>query len=65
VLEVLLSRYSLVRPKRVPQWVWWVAHRALGTTIGLVYLRLERRPAAIAMPQGAQALDEPPVEKAA
>ena len=26
-----------------PWWVWWIAHLALGTTIGLVYLLLERR----------------------
>lgn len=26
-----------------PQWVWWLAHVALGTTLGLVYVRLGRR----------------------
>ena len=29
-----------------PQWVWWIAHVALGATIALVYLLLERRRAA-------------------
>jgi hypothetical protein len=48
-----------------PQWVWWIAHLALGTTIGLVYLLLERRRPARAMPQGARAMHELPVEKAA
>ena len=48
-----------------PQWVWWISHLALGTTIGLVYLLLERRRPAIAMAHGAQAMPEVPVEKAA
>jgi hypothetical protein len=26
-----------------PQWVWWLAHIALGTTLGLVYVLLGRR----------------------
>ena len=26
-----------------PQWVWWLAHFALGTTLGLVYVLLGRR----------------------
>jgi hypothetical protein len=26
-----------------PQWVWWLAHVALGTTLGLVYVLLGRR----------------------
>jgi hypothetical protein len=48
-----------------PQWVWWIAHLALGTTIGLVYVLLERRQPAIAMAQRAQAVPELTVEKAA
>ena len=48
-----------------PQWVWWIAHLALGTTMGLVYLLLERRRPAIAMAHRAQAMAELPVEKAA
>jgi hypothetical protein len=48
-----------------PQWVWWISHLALGTTIGLVYLLLERRRPASAMAHGSQAMPEVPVEKAA
>jgi len=48
-----------------PQWVWWISHLALGTTIGLVYLLLQRRWSAIAMAHGAQAMSEVPVEQAA
>ena len=32
-----------------PPWVWWIAHLALGTTIGLVYMLLNRRAPARAM----------------
>jgi hypothetical protein len=39
-----------------PPWVWWVAHLALGTTIGLVYTLLERRAPAVAMPYRVQAV---------
>ena len=48
-----------------PQWVWWIAHLALGTTIALVYLLLERRQPATAMLQDAQAKQGLPVDKAA
>jgi uncharacterized membrane protein YagU involved in acid resistance len=37
-----------------PQWVWWISHLALGTTMGLVYLLLARRRPAVAMAHGAQ-----------
>ena len=33
-----------------PVWVWWVAHLALGTTMGLVYTLLERRAPRMAIP---------------
>src|SRR3954466_9192469 len=39
-----------------PPWVWWVAHLALGTTIGLTYMLLERRTFAVAMPSRAQVI---------
>jgi uncharacterized membrane protein YagU involved in acid resistance len=39
-----------------PQWVWWIAHLALGTTIGLVYTRLDRHAPAMAMPSRRQAV---------
>ena len=48
-----------------PQWVWWISHLALGTTIGLVYVLLERRRPATAMPHGAHAMRELPFEEAA
>jgi uncharacterized membrane protein YagU involved in acid resistance len=48
-----------------PQWVWWISHLTLGTTIGLVYVLLERRRPATAMPHGAQAMRELPFEEAA
>jgi uncharacterized membrane protein YagU involved in acid resistance len=48
-----------------PQWVWWISHLALGTTIGLVCLLFERRRPAIDMPRGAQAMPELPLEEAA
>jgi hypothetical protein len=47
-----------------PQWVWWIAHLALGATIGLTYLLLERRRPATAL-QSAQPMHELPAEKAA
>jgi hypothetical protein len=34
-----------------PQWVWWVAHVVLGTTLGLVYLLLVRRRFAVTAPR--------------
>ena len=37
-----------------PLWVWWIAHLALGTTIGLVYMLLDRRAPATAMPNRLQ-----------
>src|SRR3954470_9004031 len=48
-----------------PPWVWWISHLALGTTIGLVYLLLERPRPAIVMAHGTQAMAEPTIEKAA
>jgi uncharacterized membrane protein YagU involved in acid resistance len=48
-----------------PQWVWWISHLTLGTTIGLVYVLLERRRPAIGMADAAPARPELPVEKAA
>jgi hypothetical protein len=47
-----------------PQWVWWIAHLALGATIGLTYLLFERRWPATAL-QRAQPMHELPAEKAA
>src|SRR3954454_9348004 len=48
-----------------PLWVWWIAHLALGTTIGLVYMLLERRASAIEMPNGAQVVPARPTTKVA
>jgi hypothetical protein len=48
-----------------PPWVWWIAHLALGTTIGLAYLLLERHALAIAMPNRAQVVPARPAKKAA
>jgi uncharacterized membrane protein YagU involved in acid resistance len=48
-----------------PQWVWWISHLILGTTIGLVYLLLERTRPAIAKAHGAQATPELRGERAA
>jgi hypothetical protein len=48
-----------------PQWVWWISHLALGTTIGVVYLLLDRRRPANAMSHGAQTMSEVRIEKAA
>jgi uncharacterized membrane protein YagU involved in acid resistance len=48
-----------------PPWVWWIAHLALGTTIGLVYVLLERRAPAIAMRSRAQVVPVGSAKKAA
>lgn len=48
-----------------PLWVWWIAHLALGATIGLVYVLLERRTPAIAMPNRTQVVPAPPAKRAA
>jgi hypothetical protein len=48
-----------------PLWVWWIAHVALGTTIGLVYVLLERRAPAVAMPTRAHVHPTRPAKKAA
>ena len=37
-----------------PLWVWWIAHLALGTTIGLAYMLLDRRAPAMTMPDRLQ-----------
>src|SRR3954447_7252145 len=48
-----------------PLWVWWIAHLALGTTIGLVYVLLERHAPAIAMPKRAHVVPAGATKKAA
>ena len=48
-----------------PPWVWWIAHLALGTTIGLVYMLLERRAPAIAMTTRAHVVPTASAKKAA
>ena len=48
-----------------PLWVWWIAHLALGTTIGLAYMLLERRAPAIAIPKGAHVVPAGSAKKAA
>src|SRR3954452_4479533 len=48
-----------------PLWVWWIAHLALGTTIGLVYVLLERRAPAMAMSYRAQVVPAEPTKKVA
>jgi hypothetical protein len=48
-----------------PQWVWWIAHLALGTTIGLVYVLLERRAPAMAMPTPLQVVPARSAKKVA
>jgi uncharacterized membrane protein YagU involved in acid resistance len=48
-----------------PQWVWWIAHLALGTTIGLVYVLLDRRVPAVAMPDRLQAVPSALAKKVA
>jgi hypothetical protein len=41
-----------------PQWVWWLAHVALGTTLGLVFVLLGRRQLAEPGPQRSSAVRE-------
>src|SRR3954447_13239391 len=48
-----------------PLWVWWVAHLALGTTIGLVYMLLDRRVPAMAIPHRLQVVLAGPAKKGA
>lgn len=48
-----------------PPWVWWIAHLALGTTIGLVYVLLERRTPTMAMLSRARGVPVEPARKAA
>lgn len=48
-----------------PQWVWWVAHVALGMTAGLVYLLFGRRQLAAAGEGGLHELAEPRIHRAA
>jgi hypothetical protein len=48
-----------------PLWVWWVAHLALGTTIGLVYMVLNRRVPAMAIPHRLQVVPAGPAKKGA
>jgi len=44
-----------------PPWVWWIAHVALGTTIGLVYMLIERRAPAMVMFDRAQLVPMEPM----
>jgi hypothetical protein len=48
-----------------PPWAWWIAHLALGTTIGLVYMLLERRAPAMAIPYRAHVVPVEPTKKVA
>ena len=48
-----------------PQWVWWVAHVALGMTAGLVYLLVGRRLLAETAPRHLRQLRKPQVHKTA
>src|SRR4051794_6542605 len=48
-----------------PPWVWWIAHLALGTTIGLVYMLLDRRVPATAIPHRLQVVLAGPAKKGA
>ena len=48
-----------------PQWVWWVAHAALGTTLGLVYLRFGQWQLAVRAPHRLHDLRKPHVDKVA
>jgi cobalamin synthase len=48
-----------------PQWVWWVAHITLGTTLGLVYLLFGRWRLAARAPHRLQDVREPHLHKAA
>lgn len=41
-----------------PQWVWWLAHVALGMTLGLVYALLGRRELAETAPRRSSAVRE-------
>lgn len=47
------------------EWVWWVAHVALGMTAGAVYLLFGRRQLAAAGEGRLQELREPRVHRAA
>jgi len=49
----------------IPQWVWWVAHVALGTTLGLVYVLFGQRQLMALLPQRFHEMREPHVHKAA
>jgi len=48
-----------------PQWVWWVAHVALGMTAGLVYLLFGRRQLAEPAAEQLRQVREPHVHRAA
>ena len=48
-----------------PQWVWWVAHVALGMTAGLVYLLVGRRQLAEPVPHRLRDVGEPHIHRAA
>jgi hypothetical protein len=48
-----------------PQWVWWVAHMALGMTAGLFYLLVGQRQLAAPAPHRLVELREPRVHRAA
>lgn len=47
-----------------PPWVWWLAHVALGTTLGLVYVLLSRRQLAAPAPHRISAVRESRVHTA-
>ena len=47
-----------------PQWVWWLAHLALGTGIGLGYVLLRGR-LAVALPGRVREMPQPVYRKAA
>src|SRR3954468_16156791 len=47
-----------------PQWVWWLAHLALGTGIGLGYVLLRGR-LAVALPGRAREMPAPPLNRKA
>jgi hypothetical protein len=48
-----------------PQWVWWVAHVALGMTAGLVYLLVGQRQLGELVPRRLHGVGEPHVHRAA
>jgi hypothetical protein len=48
-----------------PQWVWWVAHVALGMTAGLFYLLVGQRQLAEPAPHRLEELREPRAHRAA